>query len=67
MNAPADASADTLIFRAGDGNDTVLAFGDNDVLDLNGRTYVATETLQGTLLTMGSDTVFLSNVFDFDL
>lgn len=66
LNAPADGEVDTLIFRAGDGQDTVLAFGDNDVLDLGGRSYTTMVTGGGTLLNLGGgDTILLSNVFDF--
>ncbi|SMO65913.1 calcium-binding protein [Paracoccus laeviglucosivorans] len=65
MRAPGDGDRDTLIFRAGDGHDTVLGFDTRiDVLDLGGRHYTATENAHGTLLTIGSDTILLSNVFD---
>lgn len=65
--APGDGDADTLIFRRGDGHDTVLGFDVGvDVLQLDGRWYSAQETHNGTLLDLGNgDTVLLSNVFDF--
>ena len=66
MDAPADAEVDTFIFRSGHGHDTVLAFGDNDILDLGGRQYSTSVTSQGTLLTFNDhDSILLSNVFDF--
>lgn len=66
MDAPADAEVDVFIFRAGDGHDTVLAFGDNDILDLGDRQYSVSVTDQGTLLTFNAqDSILLSNVFDF--
>lgn len=65
-SAPADNDVDTFIFRSGHGHDTILAFGDNDILDLGGRDYVETTTSQGTLLTFNEhDSILLSNVFDF--
>ena len=66
-NAPGDGHVDTLIFRAGDGADTVLGFDTGiDILNLGGRSYTATENGQGTLLNLGhGDTILLSNVFDF--
>lgn len=65
--APGDGDVDTLIFRQGDGHDTVLGFDAGvDVLQLEGRWYSAEETGDGTLLNLGNgDTVLLSNVFDF--
>ena len=65
--APGDGDVDTLIFRDGDGHDTLLAFDVGvDVLDLGGRAYTASQTGQGTLLSFsGGDTILLSNVFDF--
>lgn len=66
MDAPADAEVDTFIFRSGHGHDTVLAFGDNDILDLGDRQYSVSVTDQGTLLTFNAqDSILLSNVFDF--
>lgn len=66
-NAPGDGDVDTLIFRAGDGHDTVLGFDTGiDILNLGGRSYTAVENGQGTLLRFASgDTILLSNVFDF--
>lgn len=66
-NAPGDGDADTLIFRAGHGADTVLGFDVGiDRLDLGGRHYSVTENSHGTLLTFGGgDSILLSNVFDF--
>lgn len=66
MDAPADDEVDVFIFRSGHGHDTVLAFGDNDILDLGGRQYSTSVTDQGTLLTFNDqDSILLSNVFDF--
>lgn len=66
-NAPGDGHRDTLVFRRGDGADTVLGFDvGTDVLDTGGRRYTATERSGGTLLDFGNgDSVLLSNVFDF--
>ncbi|WP_347265912.1 hypothetical protein [Paracoccus sp. (in: a-proteobacteria)] len=64
--AQADAEVDTIVLRAGFGHDTVLAFGDNDILDTGGMRYTATENARGTLLTFSTgDTLLLNNVFDF--
>lgn len=62
-----DGDRDVLIFRAGDGHDTVFGFdSDLDVLNMGGRNYTARETADGTLLNLGGgDTVLLSDVFDF--
>lgn len=68
MSAPGDGDADTLIFRAGHGHDTVLAFDAGlDVLDLGGRDYRATDTAAGTLLTAGQDTILLAGIHDFEV
>ena len=68
MSAPGDGDADTLIFRAGHGHNTVLAFDvGTDVLDLGGRGYRATDTAAGTLLTAGQDTILLAGVNDFEV
>lgn len=68
MGAPGDGDADTLIFRAGHGHDTVLAFDAGvDVLDLGGRDYIAADTATGTLLTAGQDTILLAGVHDFEV
>ncbi len=67
-DAPGDGDADTLIFRAGHGHDTVLAFDAGvDVLDLGGRDYIATDTAAGTMLTAGQDTILLAGVHDFEV
>lgn len=67
-SAPGDGDADTLIFRAGHGHDTVLAFDVGlDVLDLGGRDYRADETAAGTLLTAGQDTILLAGIHDFEV
>lgn len=62
-----DGDVDTLIFRAGDGHDTVLGFDVGvDRLHLGGRSYTAVENDHGTLLRFaGGDDILLSNVFDF--
>lgn len=61
-----DGDADTLIFRAGHGADTILAFDSGlDVLDLGGRTYTENVTADGLLLDFGGgDTIMLANVFE---
>lgn len=66
-NAPGDGHADTLVFQAGHGADTVLGFDvGTDILRTGGRDYLATERADGTLLNFGhGDSVLLSNVFDF--
>lgn len=66
-NAPGDGQVDTLIFRAGDGADTVLGFDVGiDILDVGGRHYDVSVNARGTLLNFGhGDSIFLSNVFDF--
>lgn len=62
----ADGDVDTIIFRAGDGQDTIYGFGSEDVLDLGGRDYHARETSAGTLLDLGGgDTILLAHVLDF--
>lgn len=68
LGAPGDSDADTLVFRAGHGHDTVLAFDAGvDVLDLGGRDYITTDTAAGTLLTAGQDTILLAGVHDFEV
>ncbi|WP_312527753.1 hypothetical protein [Paracoccus sp. (in: a-proteobacteria)] len=66
-NAPGDGHVDTLIFRAGDGHDTVVGFDAGiDILDVGGRNYTAVERSDGTMLTFaGGDTILLANEFDF--
>jgi Ca2+-binding RTX toxin-like protein len=67
MNAPGDGVRDELVFRQGDGHDTVLAFDAGvDQLKLGGRDYDIEVTGQGTLLDFGGgDTILLRNVFDY--
>lgn len=62
-----DGYRDVLIFRAGDGRDTVYGFERGlDVLDLGGRRYSTMQTQDGTLLNLGGgDSVLLDGVFDF--
>lgn len=62
-----DGDVDALVFGTGDGHDTVYGFDPGiDVLDLGGRTYRATEVVNGTLLTLADgDTILLHGVFDF--
>lgn len=62
-----DGDVDVVIFRDGDGHDTVYGFDPGiDVLDLGGRSYRATEVLNGTLLTLtNGETILLHGVFDF--
>ena len=68
LNAPGDGDVDTFVFRAGHGNDTVIAFDvGTDILDLGNTQYEVTETSQGTLLTHGEDSILLYGVHDFDL
>ena len=68
LNAPGDGDVDTFVFRAGHGNDTVIAFDvGTDILDLGNTQYEVTETSQGTLLTHGEDSILLYGVQDFDL
>lgn len=66
-NAPGDGVRDVLIFRAGDGHDTVYAFDVGiDRLDVGGRNYSVHETNQGTRLDFaGGDWIMLQNVWDF--
>lgn len=62
-----DGDRDVLIFHRGTGHDTVFGFDSGlDVLNLNGQSYTARETADGTLLNLGAgDTILLSDVFDF--
>jgi Ca2+-binding RTX toxin-like protein len=66
-DAPGDGVRDVLIFQAGDGHDTILAFDVGvDELHLGGRAYEIQEIAAGTQLDFGNgDTILLSNVFDF--
>lgn len=65
-NAPGDGDVDTLIFRGAFGHDTILGFDEGvDRLDLGGASYRTTETSNGTLITIGSNTILLQNVFDW--
>lgn len=65
-DAPGDGDRDTLIFRSGDGHDTVLAFDPGrDVLDLGGRSYHAQDTRDGMLLDFGDgDSILMVGVHD---
>jgi Ca2+-binding RTX toxin-like protein len=67
-DAPGDGHRDVLVFQAGDGNDTVLAFDVGiDRLDVGGRDYQVHETGAGTRLDFGNgDSILLRNVFDFE-
>lgn len=62
-----DGDRDVLVFRRGDGQDTVFGFEVGlDRLDLGGRAYSARETAEGTLLQFsGRDSILLSGEFDF--
>ncbi|WP_018000274.1 hypothetical protein [Paracoccus sp. N5] len=67
--APGDGDVDTLVFHAGFGHDTVLAFDEGlDILQFDrGMSYSVSEVARGTLLTFNTgDTILLSNVFDFN-
>ncbi|RCW84106.1 calcium-binding protein [Paracoccus lutimaris] len=66
LGAPGDGEMDTIIFRAGDGHDTVTGFDAGlDTLDLGGASYSARETANGTLLTLDSaNTILIYGVFD---
>lgn len=65
-NAPGDRDVDTLIFRGGFGHDTILGFDNGlDRIDLGGASYRETVTSEGTLLTVGSNSILLQNVFDW--
>ncbi|WP_062560401.1 calcium-binding protein [Paracoccus aminovorans] len=67
--APGDGDVDTLVFHAGFGHDTVLAFDEGvDILQFDrGMSYSVSEVARGTLLTFDTgDTILLSNVFDFN-
>ena len=66
--AQGDGDVDTLVFHAGFGHDTVLAFDVGlDILQFDrGMNYSVSEVARGTLLTFNTgDTILLSNVFDF--
>lgn len=67
MGAPGDGDADTLVFRAGHGHDTVLAFDVGiDILDITGREFTVEQTAAGALLDFGDgDTILLAGVDDF--
>ncbi|MCV2447008.1 calcium-binding protein [Paracoccus sp. DMF] len=67
--AQGDGDVDTLVFHAGFGHDTVLAFDEGvDILQFDrGMSYSVSEVARGTLLTFNTgDTILLSNVFDFN-
>lgn len=65
LDAVSDGNADTIVFRAGDGHDTVTGFDIGiDVLDIIGAT--VSETEDGTLYTLDTgDSVLIYGVFDF--
>lgn len=68
-NAVGDGDADTLVFHAGFGHDTVLAFEAGlDILQFDrGMSYTTSDVARGTLLTFNTgDTILLSNVFDYN-
>lgn len=68
-NAPGDGDADTLVFHAGFGHDTVLGYdAGQDILQFDrGMNYSVSEGARGTLLTFNTgDTIMLANVFDFN-
>ena len=66
LGAPGDGETDTIIFRAGDGHDTVSAFDAGlDILDLGGASYEVTETSEGTLITLdASSTILIYGTYD---
>lgn len=65
--APGDGDVDTLIFRGNFGRDTVIGFDNGvDRIDLGGASYRETVTSEGTLLTVGSNSILLVNVFDWN-
>ena len=68
-DAPGDGDSDTIIFREGDGNDTVSGFDAGvDVLDLGGTNYAVDVTDEGALVTLDSgDTILLAGVEDWGL
>ena len=58
--APGDGETDTIIFRAGDGHDTISAFDAGlDILDRGGASYEVTETSEGTLITLDASSTIL--------
>ena len=67
-DAPGDGDSDTIIFREGDGNDTVSGFDAGlDTVQIAGGDFQAVSTPDGTLLTLDSgDTLFLAGIFDFE-
>lgn len=67
--APGDGDADTIIFRAGDGHDTVTGFDAGvDVLDLSGAHYDVEATADGALVTLDTgDTILIAGVEDWGL
>lgn len=48
---------ETIIFNAGDGNDYIVDFGVEDVLDLRGLPFPSFDALKGRLVVYGEDTV----------
>lgn len=69
LDAPGDGDADTIIFAAGDGHDTVIGFDAGlDVVQIAGGDFQAVSTPDGTLLTLDSgDTLLLAGIFDFEV
>ena len=61
--------ADTIIFAAGDGHDTVIGFDSGlDTVQIAGGEFQAVSTPDGTLLTLDSgDTLLLAGIFDFEV
>ncbi|MCV2448902.1 calcium-binding protein [Paracoccus sp. DMF] len=69
LDAPGDGDADTIIFAAGDGHDTVIGFDAGlDTVQIAGGEFQAVSTADGTLLTLNSgDTLLLAGIFDFEV
>lgn len=67
LGTAGDGDADTIIFRSGDGHDTVSGFDTGvDLLDLGGLAHDVEETGTGTLITLNTgDSILLYGVFDF--
>lgn len=68
LNTVGDGDADTLVFRAGHGQDTVIGFDQGiDTLDLGSSAYTISDTTNGTLLTAGQDSILLYGIHSFEL
>lgn len=65
--APGDGDADTIIFRQGDGHDTVTGFdAGTDVLVLDSPGYAVEATAEGALVTLDTgDTILLTGTDDW--